>query len=325
MIAALLASIVVSTNAVTFTAKATGISTNEFLEFVFCGPESDRGYETLFLTDDPLPELRAAFKKAGVPSGKAFDVRRCVFWPTGARVTLEPALKTLVRIRDEKGTGAAKATALLSSPAVLTGGNGLDAEMPQAVFACYSCGQSLLQLDDHLDQSQTYGCFAAARAFAEGEPMTFTVRWDGASFVQDVTPSFPGDKTVAEAVKVARGLAEADSSAFRVNGYREGEFFYRAFLPLEKWRDRRERLVQPLEIRVDTTNVIYTVVDEDWNVEGLDPVLKPRQTSAAEACKPSRRDTCFFYVRPDEKLSRLMEIKATLPENFRNFYVYVDP
>lgn len=314
MIGALLSSIVVSSNAVSFTARATGVAVDVPLEFVFAEQGTAHDYETLFLTDDSLAELAAAFGRSGMPKGKPYDFAECRFWAEGPVVTLTPALDTL--IRDLRGHPLA--------PIVVTGGNGRFEPMPKAMFATYNLGQSILRFDEMLDQSLEYGRFSPCRQFEKGEKFTFTVTWDGRRVEQAMTPDFPADKTLAEAVKVAKGLARVDSPETKIGGFKPGQFYYRAFLPEEKWRERSARLAQPLEIHVTSNDVGYVVIDEDWSGEGTEPVLSERRVSPAELNTLDRVDTCFIFASADTRLSRLYTIKAALPKHFINWYVFVD-
>lgn len=332
---------------VTFTATMTDVSTNAPLEFLFVGPDSDRAYEALFVTDARIKDIAAAMDKAGIPRGRAIGTHACRFWPAGPVVTLDPPIASL--LHDVKGHPFL--------PVVATGGtrdaNGIpvaETNMPSALFALYNCDQSLLLFDDILDQSAVYGRFTAAADFGKGTRKTFTIKWDGASATKpytlilspgqekaafdalravkapqglDVKPVFDPAMTISSAVAAANALALLDSRTIRVNGFEKGQFFYRAFLPLEKWRDRKERLTQPLEVRLTATNAVYTVIDEDWTVEGLDPKLTPRTVDLAAARKTTT-DTCFIYASPETPLSRLYALKASLPATFVNWYVYTD-
>ena len=314
ILSVLLATITVTTNSVTFSAKATGLTTDVPVEFLFAGPDSDRDYESLFLTDDRMPEIVAAFKKAGIPPGKCYDTEKCNLWPTGPVVTFEPAISTLVKVKD--------GVDYRLPDFIWCGGNG-NYDMPAAVLAMYTCGQSLFTLDDSLDQSLAYGRFVARRQWQKGDAINVKVTWNGKT-TTDITPDFPADKTVAEAVKVATAIQQIDSREHKVNGYREGQFFYQAFLPKEQWRDRKERLLQPVEVRVSATNVVCTVIDEDWKVEGTDPRLIPHDEPFEKAFDPKKGNTVFFYCPADTRLSRLYELKKRIPPEFINFYVYVD-
>ena len=316
MITTLIASIVISTNCVSFTAKATGIDTVVPVEFIIAGPASDRDYESLFLTDDSLADIVAAMKRAGIPTGKTYDIDKCNLWPIGPIVEFEPKIDTLVKIKEDVDYRL--------YDTVYTGGNG-NFDMPLAVLSTYTLGQSLFTFDDSLDQSVGYGRFIATKQWKKGEDITFKVTWKGRSTV-DTTPDFPADKTLAEAVKYAKAVQMLDTRTSKVNGFKDGQFFYQAFLPKEQWKDRKERLVQPIEVQVTATNVVTTVIDEDWSVDGPDPKLTPRVVDFDQAFKEKEKATnvVFFFAPGDTKLERLYELKKRIPASYRNFYVYVD-
>lgn len=330
---------------VTFTATATGVGDAEPLEFLFVTPTSDRAYEALYVTEASAVELARAFAAAGIPNGSPVDVAACRFRPTGPRVTIEPALDGLIREKDAKA---------VTLPLVWTGGARdakgapvAETNMPGSVLSLFDCNQSLLTLDDALPQSDVYGRYTARTKLEKGARQAFTIRWDGvstcairrvvfrpgslketlASLQGSVSPidlfaDFDPSLSVAEAAAVASALAVLDSRAVRVNGCPEGRFYYRAFLPLEKWRDRKERLNQPLEVWVAADGTpTYTVVDEDWSVEGNDPKQTLRNLSAAERTTFTG-DTCFFFAPSALRLEVLYRLRAELPKNIRNWYVY---
>ena len=85
-----------------------------------------------------------------------------------------------------------------------------------------------------------------------------------------------------------------------------GRLFYRAFLPLVKWLDRKERLVQPFELTVGMTNSLVHI-DEDWSVEGDDPKLTPQAISFDQVGKFPNTETCFIYVAPSSRLSSVYQ------------------
>ena len=332
-------------HSVSFAAKATGVEEAVQLEFLFVGPDSDRDYEAMFVTESPLQELVAAIDKAGFPMGRPVNPRACSFWPAGVEVKIEPDIWSFVRdTRD-----------LPHLPVVWTGGTRTAGNFPEAAtnmqsafFALYSCGQSPLLFDDTLDQSATYGRFQPIRKLEKGKTYTFTLSWNGApppvtsrplfapenlratleslrsgGVGQEVIPVLSPDLTVREAKGVASALDVLDSRKVKVNGFADGQFFYRGFLPLEKWRDRTERLTQPLEVRLGATNA-FTIVEEDWNVEGTDPKLTPRAVSLSETAA-FKGDTCLFYAPGEMKLERVFSCMKLLPKTIRNWYVFCEP
>jgi len=333
-------------HSVTFTACATGVREGTILEFAFVGPDSDRAYEAMFVTDARVPELVRAFEQAGIPCGKPVSNGACRFWPVGKLLTVEPPIWNFISNKDDQA----------SLPICYTGGSRdcgnfpiADTNMPSAVLSLYSIDQSLMLLDDALDQSQAYGCYLSRRDVAQGERHTFKFTWDGVSGTKsqrlelapgkirteleslrksttdlDVEPYFSPELTVVEAKAAATALSVIDSRAVRINGRAPGQFFYKGFLPDEQWRTRSKRLTQPLEVHISSTNVICTVIDEDWSVEGDDPKLTPHDEPIGSTAKVFKGDTCIFYASAGEKLGRIFTLMKQLPSTIRNWYVYID-
>lgn len=334
--------------AYTFTASATGLEKGAPVEFLFVGKDSDRAYEALFELDGSVADFCAGLEKAGLPKGHATDPMTCRLWPVGCPVTLKPALSDFVdttmppelplgRIiytggtRTEKGSVAA------------------DSEQPFSVFALYSLAQSPLVFNGIYEQGVVYNCHHVKSELKKGERRTFTLSWDAkenppsyryeinatnavavltdlkaksAHGEIDVQIDFSDQLTVAQATAAAQAVAQIDSLKIKVNGRRDGGLFYRAFLPLVKWLDRQERLVQPFELTVGPTNRLV-FIEEDWSVEGDDPKLTPKEIPFAEAVKHDRTDTCFIFASKHERLSTLRKAMALLKGvKIRNWYVF---
>ena len=324
IVPALLATIAVSSNAVSFTAVSTDCGVDAPIEFLFAGPGSDHDYESMFLTEDDPGKIADAFAKAGMPLGKPVSQALCRFWPIGTKVTMEPDLWSMVRdMRNERRrsvvwTGGAREGD--GRPVAAT-------NMPLAVFALYNCPQSLMQFDDALDQSSTYGRFQPAVKIPKGERRKFTFRWGAETNggKHELTPDFPSGMTVAEAIKLATALESLDSPETKVNGFKDGQFFYRAFLPLEKWRDRKERLMQPYEVRFRDGKPYLTVIDEDWsNPDSTDPKLTPKEVSFDSVSKDFKIDTCLIFANKSMKLSEVYAAAKLLPKSVVNWYVFGD-
>lgn len=343
---------------VSFSAVSTDCGVDTDLEFLFVGPDSDRGYEAMFLTVSPIAEITDAFEKAGFPKGIPIDTVNCRLWSVGSEITMEPAFTNLVR--DLRGPGL--------PPIVYTGGT-RDAKgipeastnMPSALFALYNCPQSPILFDDAFDQSATYGRFKPAVKIAKGEKRRFTFRWNGETTCRridvkfesgnlksvatklkeesaksklDVFCSYSPAMTVKEARDAAQLLAMIDSAKVKINGIAEGEIFYKAYQPLEKWRDRKERLSQPPEVRFNEDgSVSVTEIKEDWSDKNsLDPKLtafEKKYTDHAEAAKlvdrlSAKVFTVFFYVSDDTRLERLFSFKKRLTTSPLNVYVFTE-
>lgn len=97
-----------------------------------------------------------------------------------------------------------------------------------------------------------------------------------------VTVEMAETLTVADAAAAARAFAMLDGRGIKLDERAPGALYPLAFLPQEKWRERKDRLPQPYELHVTpssegglTKKVVF--IEEDWNVEGLDPKLIPHE------------------------------------------------
>lgn len=346
-------------HSVTFSLVSTDCGLDAQLEFLFVGPTSDRDYESMFVTEASVQEIAEAFDKAGFPRGVALDVGKCRFWPVGNAVEMEPSFTNLVReMRGEP------------LPKVIYTGGFRDAagvpdaqtNMPSAVFALYNCGQSLITLNDTLEQSVTYGRFQPAVKIPKGEKRTVTFTWKGnvdterftlalkpgnllaatttlkeksAARELDVLTDFSPELTVKEANQCAQALALLDSTRIKLNGFSEGQVFFRAFLPMEKWRDRKERLAQPPEVHFNADgSVLVNEILEDWSgdEETVDPKLSVKAhpcadfVSAAQLCDKlsARTQTILIFTSPETKLADIYAFRKGMKTPPLNWYVFME-
>lgn len=332
--------------ALTFTATATGVEKGSAVEFAFAGKGTDRDYETMFLLDDTVDAFCAKLEKAGLPRGKPTDNATSRLWPVGCTLKFEPSLSTYIDGRMPDG--------LPDSDPVYTGGTRLPdgrceagTNMPLAVFSIYTLAQSPIVYNGIYGQGLVYNSFTARQQLKKGERVTFTVSWDENSMPKplhltakpgkavelinrlkaeseksdlDVLLGFDGEMTVAEATAVASAVATLDSSHIKFNGITN--IFYRSFLPLVKWRDRKERLVQPFELTIGEPDTLVAI-DEDWTVEGLDPKLTPREIPFADAVKYNRTEVCLIYANSETKVSRILQAMKKLGDKrIKNWYVF---
>jgi len=84
------------------------------------------------------------------------------------------------------------------------------------------------------------------------------------------------------ATDVARVFEMLDGKGIKLDGKTASGLYPRAFLPQEKWRERKDRNPQPFELHVtqDASGKIVkklVFIEEDWSVPGLDPKLTPRE------------------------------------------------
>lgn len=343
---------------VSFDVVSTDCGVDTEIEFLFVGPNSDHDYESMFTTVVPVSEIADAFAKAGFPLGSPMSTDGCRFWATGDEVIMEPAFTNLVKDLRSKN----------QPRMIFTGGSRnakgeADAakEMPEAVFALYNLSQSLILFDDFLDQSATYGRFKVAQKIPAGEKRRVTFKYvsgtshrketvkigntnllevanrlkaksAGASL--DVLCDFDPRTTLKSARDASRLLQMLDSAKIKINGVKEGQLYYKAYLPLEKWRDRKERLAQPPEVRFAADGSIsVTEIKEDWSDENsLDPKLTPvekRYTDARAAADAvdavaSKVFTVFFYAAENSEIGRIFEFRKKLKTPKLNIYVFTE-
>ena len=337
---------VVLAASLSFTATATGVEKGTPVEFIFAGRNTDRDYESMFLIEDSVDEFCAKLEKAGLPRGRPTESAACRLWPVGCSLKFEPSLSSFIDVKMPEG--------LAASDPIYTGGTRLaggacDAgtNMPASVFSIYSLSQSPIVYNGIYDQGAVYGSFTAGKTLKKGERVSFTVSWNAETLPKslhltirpgnspevlrrlkdesakgdlDVLIGFDETLSIAEATAAANAIATIDSPRVRINGFTN--IFYRAFLPLVKWLDRKERLTQPFELTLgDPDKLVF--VEEDWTVEGDDPKLTPREIQFEIAKSHPKTDTCFIFADPKTPLSRVLRAKEKLGEaNVTNWYVF---
>ena len=335
--------------AFTFTASATGVEKGTPVEFLFTGKDSDRDYEAMFAIDMPVADFASEIEKAGLSQGQPLDVLNCHVWPVGTPVSFEPAISEFVSVDKSESFSMCR----IIYTGGLRGTNGIpiaSMEMPASVCSLYSLGQSLFLPEEIYNQGDVYGRFTAAKTLKKGTKYAFTVSWnnsdapkhidlhsvpgnsvailnrlkeESASSHLDVLVTFDGELTVSEATLFAKALDTVDSVRVKITGCKPDSLFFRAFLPLIKWTERQNRMVQPFEltIRPDADELLF--IDEDWSVEGDDPKLTPTKISFKQALSKTQTDTCFIFAPRSTKLSRIYNAMRKLKGSaIRNWYVF---
>lgn len=331
----------------TFTATATGVDKGTPLEFMFACKDTDRDYETMFVIDGTVDEFWKGIEKAGIPRGQPIDRTQCRLWPVGVPLRLEPGLDTFVDSEMPEG--------LPLGEIIYTGGSrdekgcaDASSNMPGAVFALYTLPQSFLLFNGIYEQGAVYGSHKAKVSLKKGEKRTFSLKWDEVTRTQSLQVEFKSglakecltnirkaaergevsvearfcdEMTVGEATAVATALAQIDSVRVKINGCRPGDFFFRAFLPLTSWKDRKERLTQPFEVTLGNPDKIV-FIEEDWSGDGVDPKLTEKIISYDEMKRHPKTDTVFFYVTKETTLKTLKTSLAKVPKTVLNHYVY---
>lgn len=335
--------------AYTFTATATGLDEGAPVEFFFAGEGTDRDYETLFVVKEGVGEICRQMEKAGIPAGKAVDLTKCVVWPVGCPVRLTPGIEDFLEISLPEGFERASII-YTGGLRDLSGAVIASTNMPMSLFALYSMPESPMVFNGIFDQGTVYNSFRTKKKFKKGDKVSFTLTWDekemprsvaftvkpgkGADLIGelkklaavseiDVMVNFDPEMTVEEAQRVSLALSTVDSRPVKINGRVNDTLFFRAFLPLEKWRDRRERLVQPFELTLSDNGDELFYIEENWKVEGIDPKLTPKKITFDEAKNYKRTNTCFIYVDKGTKISRIEEaMKKFTGLKILNWYVF---
>jgi len=333
----------------TFTATATGVEKGAPIEFAFVGKGSDRDYESLFVLEGSIDDFCKGLESVGFPRGKPEDLKSCSLWPIGCTVTFDPPLSNFLdsKLPDDSPL----------VPVVYTGGTRMSdgrceasTNMPLAAFCLYSLAQSPLVYNTHYEQGNVYNSHLCKTKMEKGTPVKFSISCDvqskpkplsltlhpgqSTSLINklrdeaklsevDACIDFSPDLSVSESVRAAQALSVVDSSRVRINGVPNGRLFYRAFLPLVKWRDRQQRLVQPFELTIGATNTLVHI-EEDWTVEGDDPKLTPHVISTSDAARYQKTDTCFIFAESEAKLSSVYQVMESLKDSkVRTWYVFV--
>lgn len=357
----------IAEHSVTFTAKATGVKPADAIEFLAIGPLSDRAYESFAVTDDGPEKIATALEAIKLPRGKAVDMLHARLWPQGEKVQLTINGEKLSDILEDKR--AAEEGEILSAPLAATLGS-RDAtgavvaatNIPCAVFAMYSHAPSLLQFNAALDQSAAYGRFSAKKQFTKDTPLTFKITWDGKQTVmeriikiahsEDLSPQLKalreeGERgeifaqlqlengiTVTQAASCAAALDMLDGKGLKLNGTPNGQFFYRAFLPDAKWRERQGRLFQPFEVRLTKDGrKTFTFIEEDFGGDGIDPVLKPHMTEFKEwneltgliaktGSQGEKINVMFIFADKGTTVNTLQPILGATAKRINTFYIF---
>lgn len=77
-----------SERVVSFSAEATGINTNEPVEFFLIGKESGHDYEAIAVSLAAPLDIKEALDYIGMPAGRPVDYEAMAFWPRGERVLI---------------------------------------------------------------------------------------------------------------------------------------------------------------------------------------------------------------------------------------------
>ena len=138
--------------------------------------------------------------------------------------------------------------------------------------------------------------------------------------------------------QVAGVFEMLDGKGLKLDGKTEKGLYPKAFLPLEKWRQRDKRDYQPFELHVskkDDGGVAKKLVfiEEDWNVAGFEPKLIPREYNfeaweelpdlVARLGDPAGKNKALFVFVPSEvSLDVFMPGVRALAERLPQVYIF---
>ena len=159
-------------------------------------------------------------------------------------------------------------------------------------------------------------------------------------FDQFVTLDWADAITFGDAAAAAALLDGADAeNGIRIEAPRDGQPYYRAFLPDSDWLDRAKRPTQPLELRFakdDSGTLTATLVSvvEIWPEDGssLDPELKATDipVPSVEALPALAAETAneipalLIYAPASATLGEVLPFVRTLQKTRPNVYFFVE-
>lgn len=148
--------------------------------------------------------------------------------------------------------------------------------------------------------------------------------------------SFSPDTPVAFARACAGLFTGFDGKVAKLNGFEKGQYFARAFLPDESWRNRKKRIAQPFEIYPTGKGAgKFVFIEEYWdkNSESIDPELRPHEheyKSKEELLKlisetgrqGDKMFTAFVFLPSGSTLGPAFEALEALRPRIACFYVF---
>ena len=153
-----------------------------------------------------------------------------------------------------------------------------------------------------------------------------------------VTVDMDDAMPLRRAADVAQVFGMLDGKGIKLDGKRAQGLFLRAFLPAEKWRERKDRNPQPFELHItrDTNGALnkkLVFIEEDWTVEGLDPKLTPRDYPfeawseflpliTKTGGSDSKVNLLFVYAPADLPLSTFMPGLRAVSQRLPLVYVF---
>ncbi len=182
---------------VTFKAEATGLESNEIVEFYLIGERSGNAYEAIAVALAEPADIARAIEKIGIPRGLHADPHVLRFWPQGERVHLylneHHAADLMVDTRTGRTAKQDGFVFTASRYVQHDGTNKLAAQVepPFSIASNYNEPNTILDVSYHAPQSEvyTYQVQNPDIRFAPGELLTVRIvpeRTDGSLRVQQM-------------------------------------------------------------------------------------------------------------------------------------------
>lgn len=152
-----------------------------------------------------------------------------------------------------------------------------------------------------------------------------------------VTLDWSGDLSLSQAQAVARVLDPIQGEqGIRLEPPQEGQLFYRALLPAEKWRLRSGRPAQPCELRFtreeDQLRVTLVEITETWLEGQLDPRLATRDIAIASpgelvqalAAQTRQLPVILLFAPGDLPLGKIADFLRPIQKTHGTVYAFVE-
>ena len=148
--------------------------------------------------------------------------------------------------------------------------------------------------------------------------------------------AFSPDTPIAFAKACAGLFVGFDGTVAKLNGFEKGQFFAKAFLPDDSWRNRKQRIAQPFEIYPAGNGAgKFVFVEEHWDKDSdsIDPELRPHEheyKSKAELLRlvaetgkqGDKMFTAFVFLPTGSTIGPALEVVNALRPRITCFYVF---
>ena len=129
--------------------------------------------------------------------------------------------------------------------------------------------------------------------------------------------------------------ATETEKGMRIEPPRDNQFYFRAFLPKESYRNRKTRITQPWELRLqrenDTVRGQLTQIHADWKGATAEPKLTlthsavPDPATLARTLKGPGMNVIFVFVDPAFPYGELLRFLEPVRDTHPLIHVFIDP